>query len=310
MDTATGATELVAFEMPWDGVGSGESPLVLAATGSTAPGWTGAALYLDAGDGQLQPVGTSSRTRAVLGRALTALQTGSPHVFDRANSVVIGLAGADMALTDATPPQLAMGANRALLGQEIVQFARAVPLGNGHWRLEGLLRGRGGTENAIARHIADESFVLLDGNATLIDGALIGQNGLAVLAAIGSGDTDPVRASIDCRGLTQRPLFPVHPKVVTLADGSLQLKWTRRARGAWSWLDSVETPLHEESEQYDVLVGPAGSPVAIWTVTASEFDIPAATLASLAAAHPAAPITVRQRGSYSVSEAILLTHLS
>ncbi|MBC2665042.1 hypothetical protein H7F51_05900 [Novosphingobium flavum] len=309
VDAALGATELVAFEVPWDGTGSSDAPLVLAAAGSVAPGWSGAALFLDGGDGQLQPVGSTGRSRNVIGHALSALGAGSPHLLDRANRVEIALTAADQSLVNVTGNQLAMGANRALLGEEIIQFARATPLGEGRWRLEGLLRGRGGTEQSIDSHLSGEPFVLLDGGPTLVDGALVGQNPLATVAAVGAGDAEPASVPIRCRGLTQRPLFPVRPRVEPLADGSLQLGWTRRARGAWAWLDAVETPLHEESEQYDVFVGPPETPVAMWTLSTNALTIPAATAASLAAAHPGAPVMVRQRGSYSVSQPLLLTHL-
>lgn len=309
-DAPLGETELVAFEAPWDGAGSGDTPLIMAATSSGSAGWAGAALFLAPGDGQLQPLGPSGRSRAIMGHAVTVLPAGSPSLFDRVNTVTVQLASPEFNLPESTARQLVAGANRALLGEEIVQFAKATPLGSGLWQLAGFLRGRGGTENAIAAHGAGEPFVFLNGSTTSLDGSLIGQNTLASIAAIGAGDADPVNASIRCRGLTQRPLFPVHPKAQVLSDGTLRLEWTRRARGAWAWLDAVETPLHEEAELYDVMIGSATAPVAMWTTAATVLDIPAATVASLAATSPGAAVTVRQRGSYSVSDRVLLTHLS
>ena len=151
-DAPTGPASLTACEVPWDGSGTGDLPAVFAAASSEASGWSGCALYLDQGDGQLQPLATATRARCTSGHATTVLATGSPHLFDRSHTVTIAMLSNDMALTDATVRQLAMGANRALLGTELVQFIRAVPLGNRQWRLEGLLRGRGGTEQAIAGH--------------------------------------------------------------------------------------------------------------------------------------------------------------
>ena len=40
-------TELAAFELPWDGIGSGDTRQVYAALSSSSRGWTGAALYAD-----------------------------------------------------------------------------------------------------------------------------------------------------------------------------------------------------------------------------------------------------------------------
>ncbi len=308
-DTPLGTTRLVAFEAPWDGTGPGDVPYIMAAASSESSGWGGAALFLDPGDGQLQPVGTSGRSRAIMGEALVTAPPASPHLFDRASSVVIQLADAGFTLQNATPRQLALGANRALLGEEIIQFTTATPLGAGQWRIEGLLRGRGGTESAIGRHAAGEAFVLLDGSPTMIDGTLVGQNSLASISAVGVTDQDPVYSAILCRGLTQRPLFPIRPRAVSLPSGAIRLEWTRRARGAWAWLDAVEAPLHEETEQYDVIVGTPDQPIALWTVSTPSFEIPAATATDLIATYPGTPVSVRQRGSYSVSEPLLVLHL-
>jgi len=310
LDAPVGTTRLVAFEMPWDGTGAGDSPLVHAAASSASAGWAGAALFLDGGDGQLQPLGPSGRARNRLGVTVDALPAASPHLFDRRHSVTVALIGEDLALQDATASQVAMGANRALVGNELIQFTRAVPLGGAQWRLEGLLRGRGGTEGAIAGHIANEPFVLLDGNATALSGLSIGQVATANIAAIGIGDSTPIESPVWCNGVTQRPLFPVRPVITTLADGGTGFSWTRRARGAWAWLDGVETPLHEETELYDVVAGSGSQTYAVWTVPTPSFQLGAAELASIQAAHPGATISVRQRGSYAVSESLLLQYLA
>jgi len=310
IDALNGPTLLTAFEIPWDGTGTGDAAAIYAAASSTAAGWAGAALFVDQGDGQLQPAGSALRTRCTLGHSTTALQGASSLLFDRSNTVIIVLLSDDMMLADATGKQLALGANRALLGEEIIQFARAVPLGNRHWRLEGLLRGRGGTEQAVGGHTAGEPFVLLDARLTPLDDALIGDNPAAVVVAIGLGDTDPATTPILCRGLTRRPLSPVHARSTLNADGSLTLRWTRRARGAWAWLNGVETPLHEQAEAYDVIVGSAAAPVAQWTTAGPSTTIDAGQLAQLSAGSPGAAIMVRQRGSYAVSEPLLLGHLT
>jgi hypothetical protein len=277
---------------------------------SASPAWPGAALYLDQGDGQLEALGTSGRTRSVAGHAVSALDTATPLLFDRTGSVTIELLTDAMSLSDATPRQLAAGANRAMLGSEIIQFARALPLGAHLWQLSGLLRGRGGTELAIAGHAAGEPFVLLDNAPVMLDGAVIGQNPDAIIVAIGVGDSDPVTAGIGCRGLTQRPLFPVHPQVTTNPDGSLLLRWTRRARGAWAWRDGVETPLHEQTESYDVVVGLISAPIMQWTTPEPSIVISASQLAALRTSSGGAAVSVRQRGSYALSEPLLLTHIS
>jgi hypothetical protein len=122
-DMPVGPTRLVAFELPWDGTGAGDTPLLFAAASSPSETWNGAALFVDHGDGQLLPLGPSGRMRSTIGSAITVLPAAAPHLFDRASTVVVELAAQDQALTDASARQLCSGTNSALLGEEIIQFA-------------------------------------------------------------------------------------------------------------------------------------------------------------------------------------------
>ncbi|MBW8785984.1 MAG: hypothetical protein JF593_15365, partial [Novosphingobium sp.] len=305
VDVTMSETVLAAFELPWDGSGSGDAPALFAAASSSGAGWRGAALYLDAGDGELQPLTTSGRERSILGTAVSALAPASPLLFDRSASIEVALVGADMALSGATPAQLGAGANRALLGGEVLQFGRADPLGGGHWRLSQLLRGRGGTEAAVFGHGAGERFVLLDGRAVALDPAALGANPDAEIAALGLGDTAPVESPIACRGITLRPLSPVHGRAETVSVGGLRLAWTRRARGAYAWRDGVDIPLQEETEAYLAGYGPPDAPLAQWETDAPTLTLDATTVAALSSALPGGAFHVRQRGRYAVSEPLI-----
>jgi hypothetical protein len=310
LDALPGDTVLTAFEMPWDGTGSGDTPLLFAATSSNSAGWKGAALYVDHGDGQLKPLGASGRTRSVMGQAVSVLPAASPHVFDRASSVIIELAANDLVLADSTARQIATGANRALLGSELIQFARAIPLGAARWQLEGLLRGRGGTEWAIDSHLVGEPFLLVDGSATALDSALVGDIPGTTVAAIGLGDAVPIASAFALRGATRKPLSPVHARHEHVSDGSLILRWTRRARGAWTWLDGVDSPLHEQAESYEVSLGSLDSPFATWATEVPELTLSAGQIAALPTAAIGAVFQVRQRGSYALSDALPITLLA
>ena len=93
-------------------------------------------------------------------------------------------------------------------------------------------------------------------------------------------------------------------------DGSLSLAWTRRARGAWTWLDGVDAPLHEQSEAYEVVLGPPAAPLAAWNTALPALTISAAELASLSATASGQPIQVRQKGSYALSPPLYLASLA
>lgn len=305
-DEALATTALAVCELPWDGNPSSPVPLILAAASSVSPAWSGASLYVDQGDGAFLPLGATGRARAIIGQAISVLPAATPQLYDRHSSVIVELVGQDMALANATMRQLAMGANRALLGQELVQFSRADPLGGGQWHLSGLLRGRGGTEAAIHGHGANERFILLDGTGTQLDPQAIGNVPETLIAAIGLGDSGPVTAPVALRGIGLRPPCPVHPRVALAANGDCSLGWTRRARGGWLWEDAVETALNEQAEAYVVTFGPPAAPLARWETASPALVIPATELALLTAVAPHGPFAIYQRGDRAISAPVLI----
>jgi hypothetical protein len=305
-DMASGLTEVVAFELPWDGSGSSDARRVYAAVSSASAGWSGAELSRDAGDGVLVPLGTSGRQRSMIGRALDVLAPGTPFIVDRTSHVTVALIDPGMALSAATARQLAAGANRALVGTEIVQFATTVPLGGGVWRLDGMLRGRGGTEQQMFGHAVGEAFVLLDDRAVLLDAAAVGDAPGTVIAAVGLGDAQPVTTPVINAGATLRPLSPVHPATIEDSTG-LTLRWVRRARGGWMWRDGVDLPLNEQVEAYEVAFGHADLIAARWTVFVPQLTLAAAEVTSLRAAVPGGRFQVRQQGTYAFSPPLVFS---
>lgn len=301
-DRLPAATVLHAFELPWDGTGAADAARLHVAAGAGEGRWAGAALYVERG-GALVPVGTAGPPRA-LTATLTEPLGGSPALMfepDAAIELLCDDSSAHLASVDGAA--LAGGANRLLLGSEVVQFLAAEPLGGGHWRLSGLLRGRGATEaEAREGHAAGARAVLLDERLLLFDAAIL-DPATERLAAIGAGDDEPAFAAVASPGRSRRPLAPVHPVAEAVPSGALRLEWTRRARGAWAWVDGVEVPLVEENELYEVGAGPLGTPLASWTT-----DTPALLLdtAALAALAPGTQLWVRQLGTHARSPDLLL----
>lgn len=309
-DAPAGATALVAFEMPPDSASPGaDAPRPFAAVSSPVPNWSGAALYADRGDGELHPLGPSGRARSVIGAAASALPPASPLRFDRASRLLVTLVDPAMQLVPVDMRQLSAGANLALVGEEMVQFLGAVPLGGGTWRLDGLLRGLGGTEGALAAHAPGDPFVLLDSRPRALDPAVLGSDIDRRVIAIGRGDAEPIATPVLLDGITLRPLAPVHPRAAVLADGSLRLSWTRRARGGWAWRDGVDMPLVEEAEQYLVTLGPIAAPAAAWTTPQPFLDLSAPLLAELSALAPGGTLRVRQQGTHALSPPLVLRTL-
>lgn len=309
-DLPPAQTRLVAVELPWTGESQAVQPArVLAFVGADGANWSGAALYADHGDGQLHPHGPAARTRAVVGHMQAPLAAASPLLLDRTSHAIVVLADPDQILTPATLDQLAGGANLALIGEELVQFARAEPLGDRHWRLSGFLRGLGGTEAAIGTHTAAEDFALIDGRGTSIGGLdLGGVSAAGAILALGLGDAEPASSPLHLAGIGRRPLAPVHGRALRHPDGGLRLSWTRRARGGWRWSDGIDVPLVEEAKRYLVTCEQGGEARRSWNVGTPSLELPPAEVAELQGFAPGV-LRVRQQGTYALSWPLLLIDL-
>lgn len=292
-------TRITAFEIPWDGSESSTAAIVRVAATAATSAWSGAALYCRQLDETLQSLGSTGRQRAIAGVSVTALAGASPLLLDTTGTVEVELASADFVLGNATWAQLMQGANTALLGGEFVQFARAERVAWATWRLGGLLRGRGGTEHAVATHVVGEAFVLIDENLVAPDLSGI-DTATAEIIAIGRGDNEAASSAILNAGLTLRPLMPVHGKATRTSDGGIELQWVRRARGAWTWRDEVDVPLDEGSEQWEVAFSQGTSALRVWLTDESTLLIDAAMADELALA-PDGTFLVRQVGRAAMS---------
>lgn len=307
-DLAGGPTLLAAFDLPADAGGNPDVRRVYAAASSEAAGWTGAALHAVGSGGTLEPLGPSGAVRSALGSTLSPLPPSQALVLESDAVLEIVLSADIGGLTPSDANRIAEGANRALVGEEILQFAHCNALGGGHWRLSGLLRGRGGTERTAAEGTpAGAPFVLLDDRLVPLDPARLGSAG--AIAAIGLADPEPVVAEIAARNVGLVPLCPVHGQV-SRPDGGLHLAWCRRSRGAWAWTDGIDVPLGEQAERYFVGIGDPDQPVLYWETTVPQLTLDATVAAQLHADHAGKALWVRQVGTHAMSAPLLLTVLA
>ncbi len=305
-DAIATPTIVHAFELPWNGTGQANERRVYAAVSSSSSGWTGAALYGVNGSAltYLQPSGSG---RSVLGTLATPLSASSCVLLDRDSRLEVQLASNDLILVATDLEGLADGRNRALVGDEVLQFANASALGSGVWQLEGILRGRGGTEAAARRgHAAGAAFVLLDDTPVLLDPANPVLATAQEIAAIGLADETPVISRVANAGSSQRPLTPVHPAAAKHSDGTWRLSWTRRARGSFIWPERSDVPLVEQDERYVVGVGEPDSPSLSWETTEPSLVLNPDTTSLLRANHPGETMWVRQVGTVATSAPLLI----
>ena len=267
--TPHGPTTVQLLDLPPLSSVPADSPRLHVAAGGASTGWRRASIHASS-DGGLSYVRVADiAARTIMGVTTTVLPAGATDLWDRMASVEVELLAADMALASAPPASVLAGANLCLIGQELVQFTTAEQLDVARYRLSGLLRGRRGTEDAMAGHLAGERFVLLADAAlaTFEGSATLGQTLLvkALSPYQSLAEVAPVAATMGARAL--RPLSPVRLSAVRLAGGDVALAWVRRSRLGFDWVDGADAPLAEESELYDVAVLAGEAVVRAWRVT-------------------------------------------
>jgi hypothetical protein len=97
-----------------------------------------------------------------MGAAETLLADGAVGAIDTVNSIEAQLIDPEHWLTSCDDDALAGGANLALIGDELIQFADVEPLAAGRFRLTRLLRGRYATQWATSTHAIGDLFLLID----------------------------------------------------------------------------------------------------------------------------------------------------
>jgi hypothetical protein len=244
----------------------------------------GVSLFRPTADGLDYTVSGVADVASVIGDTVTTLAPGPAHVWDNGNTVEVQLAfGSLESLPDA---RILDGANGALINGEIIQFANAVLIGPGRYRLSRLLRGRLGTEHRIGNHAIGSRFVLLDPGRLERPTFSASSIGLAIAWRFAPAPQGPTgdqsgQISFTNGGEALKPWSPAHVRGVRTGAGDLSISWVRRTRyGGW-WRDLTDVPLNEETERYevDVMNGstvlrtlPVSAPAAIYTAAQQVAD--------------------------------------
>jgi hypothetical protein len=295
-----GETVVHSFELPPLGPLATNPQLAIAA-GGTGPGWRSAALLVSTDEGaSWSPAGTTPMP-AVLGQVVTPPGTAPAHLADRINSVVVELANGAMLLHDADDAALAAGSNLAMVGDELLQFGHAAPLGGRRWALTRLWRGRRGTEPAIGSQAVGDRFVLVEAEALVtIDLPMSATGGVARVLAQGVNEDEAAEAQAQVRGTSLMPPSPVHLRACGATGGTMEIFWVRRSRNGWEWVDGVDAPLGEESERYQLTLT-----LAAGGIRTIETDMPHLVL-SAEERLTATAVAVRQVGAHGLSPPAML----
>ncbi|MGI4877440.1 MAG: phage tail protein [Janthinobacterium lividum] len=309
-DLPNGPTVLHVLDLPALPGPSSDTPrLWLAAAGASA-GWRRAEVLVSADGGASYSSAATIVGPAIIGSATTPLAPGNCDRWDRRSTIDVQLLDEAMWLESRSEASVLAGANLALVGDEIVQFAVATALGDRRFRLSTLLRGRRGTEGAAPGHGAAERFVMLDtGRMAPFDLTPEALGGALVFKAVGAGDDPASVPALEVRlaGRSLQPPGPVMVRVVRSVAG-FDIGWIRRSRGGFGWPDGVDAPLGEEREAYRLTIALDGRPVRdlviaepAWTYAAAAFAADGGSGATVIT------VAVAQLGAFVASDAAGLT---
>ncbi len=224
-----------------------------------APQWRGGVIYTSADDGlSWTRVATMPKPGSAMGSATNALGNFfGGNVFDELNTLNVSLTNGSASST--TRLGALNGGNALAIesadGWEVLQYRDAVQEADGTWTLSGLLRGRRGTDHAMAGHAAGDRMVLLD-TASIrnieIDSSVIGVERPYRAVSIGATIANSAEQDVTITAERLKPLSPVQLGGGRNAAGDVLLQFRRRTRVGGEWRDSVDASLGEDSEAYEV----------------------------------------------------------
>jgi len=231
--------------------------LYVAACGFTND-WPGTIVDISRDDVNFTQVAQALQA-AVIGQATTALGAFSGgNIPDEINSVTIQLFNPEAELSSVAYASFLNGANVAYLGGEILFFRNATQISANQWVLSGLLRGQIGTEAKASTHAMGEYFVLLDSANIVPVGINVSDVGQTLwfepyLNNL-QGTTPGAAVSAQPTNARLAPLAPHMLKVQPILSpaSSFMLRWFRRARVNYQWLDGADAPLDWSQESYRI----------------------------------------------------------
>ena len=258
-DLLHGPTRLVLLDLPLPGDTASGNPGILVAAAGREAGWRAAPLLVSSDGGGTWDEAGRTAAPAVIGDALNALGEAGSALIDSRASIDVEMLSDAMWIESCTDAALARGSNLAALGDELIQFGSAQPIGPRRFRLSRLLRGRRGTEWASSQHAAGEPFVLIQGGTLArIEASPAAVGAQALVLPAGPEDAEAEAAAKLLTGEALRPPAPVHLRVDAQPNGDWKIDWVRRSRIGWNWLSGLDTPLGEEAEAYELTLSGTG----------------------------------------------------
>lgn len=246
-------------------------PFIYIGAGPTTEdgGWPGAdAAHSDTGASYASGfyTFTDPASDAVWGDCVSTLPDALASVIDEGSELIVNIKNGTLASVAQDDLDASDTLNLAVVGSnangwEIIQYRDAtLQSADGNWRqysLEGIYRGRRGTEQFTGTHAAGDRILLLTNVVARIDlGANeIGDTDYYKMTSIGFDPDNSAAQSVAFAGNSHRPYAPAN---ITLhQDGATldwQIGWDARSRIGGNNIDGVDVPVGESSELYRVKI--------------------------------------------------------
>ncbi|MDE2467234.1 MAG: phage tail protein [Bradyrhizobium sp.] len=235
------------------------SPFYLAIPYTSGSTFVGVAIYESTDGGVTFNEIAQQAISGIAGYATQALPDTQPYTWDTVTTLSVYLSSSYMQLSSATDLQVIQGANLALIGTELIQFGVAQLLvdgsGNSYYQLSRLLRGRRGTEWAMAGHAPNENFTLISPTQeTTIPYGLHDLNNAAEfkVATVGQSLSVVGEQSFAPTGIWFKPFSAVHFRYPLDSSGNWNLSFTPRARLNGWWGSGYSPSLDPDTQTWSL----------------------------------------------------------
>ncbi|NJC41528.1 hypothetical protein GGQ87_001786 [Brevundimonas alba] len=156
-------------------------------------------------------------------------------------------------------------------GWEIIQFRAAQLIGDGIWRLSGLLRGQQGTDVEAMEGAETGTIVVFLDQSTVRVASPSSERGLSMVWRAGpvgapAGGAGVSDTAFTPGGRNDRPWSPAHLRSALRVDGGFDLGWVARNRIDGDRWDGE--PAMSDSLRFQVRILDAGDPVRVFEVDA------------------------------------------
>lgn len=236
-------------------------------------GWSGGTLAVDlassgsadafgvtntSGDSGSNWVTVASNDLAILnGFCMNKLATGTMLIRDWESYIVASFTNRSAALYSYDEDTLLTNPyNLVFVGNELIQYAHAEDLGNGMWKLTGLMRGLRGTDYYMSRHAAGERLVKVRYEAmqwVAHDDTYLDQVGKYRAYGFDGSVEDVSTFLFTNTGKSKYPWSPLLRYSDRVSD-NLYLSWLPRARLSGNLQDGIEVGNGQPFDKYVVEV--------------------------------------------------------